>query len=259
MKDNFSTQSDKYAKYRPTYPSDLFELINSKVKNKRNAWDCGTGNGQVAYELAKTFDWVFATDISQSQIDNALKADNISYSAQPAEKTNFDNDLFDLIVVAQAIHWFDFDKFYAEVKRTAKESALICVVGYGKLEISEQIDNVIADFYDNAIGKYWDKERKYIDENYKTIPFPFDEIQTPNFVNIQHWTLEHLIGYLNTWSAVKHFIKQNNYNPMEEWQKDIEQLWGNEQVKQVHFPLLLRIGRITTETKSIPNQNNYSQ
>lgn len=113
-----------------------------------------------------------------------------------------------------------------------------------KLKISRQIDNAIADFYYNVIGKYWDKERKYIDENYKTIPFPFDEIQTPDFVNEQYWTLEHLIGYLNTWSAVKHFIKQNNYNPIGKLQKDIEQLWGNKQIRQVHFPLLLRIGRI---------------
>jgi ubiquinone/menaquinone biosynthesis C-methylase UbiE len=244
MKDNFSTQSDKYAKYRPTYPSDLFDYINSIVQDKQNAWDCGTGNGQVAYELAKTFDNVFATDISQSQIDNALQADNIFYSVQPAEKTNFDNELFDLIVVAQAIHWFDFDKFYTEVKRTAKENALLCIVGYGKSKISEKIDNVINDFHDNVIGKYWDKERKYIDEKYKTIPFPFDEMQTPNFVNTQRWTLEHLIGYLNTWSAVKHFIKQNGYNPIDKLQSEIEQLWNNEQTKQVHFPLLLRIGRI---------------
>lgn len=146
-----------------------------------------------------------------------------------------------MIVVAQAIHWFDFEKFYTEVKRTAKDKALLCVVGYGKLEISERIDNVIADFYDNVIGKYWDKERNYIDENYKTIPFPFDEIQTPNFVNAQRWTLEHLIGYLNTWSAVK----KNNYNPIDKLQKDIEQFWGNGQTKQVYFPSLLRIGQIT--------------
>ena len=244
MKDNFSTQPDKYAKYRPTYPPDLFAFLNLNVQDKQNAWDCGTGNGQVAYKLARVFDNVFATDISQSQIDHALQADNISYSVQPAEKTNFGNNLFDLIVVAQAIHWFDFGRFYTEVKRTAKNNALLCVVGYGKLKISRQIDNAIADFYYNVIGTYWDKERRYIDENYKTIPFPFDEIQPPDFVNEQYWALEHLIGYLNTWSAVKHFIKQNNYNPIGKLQKDIEQLWGNKQIRQVHFPLLLRIGRI---------------
>ncbi|GAB4347233.1 MAG: class I SAM-dependent methyltransferase [Flammeovirgaceae bacterium] len=246
MKDNFSTQSDKYAKYRPTYPSDFFQFLYAHVQDKVNAWDCGTGNGQIAYELAKTFKHVYATDISQQQIDNALKAYNILYSVQPAEKTSFENELFDLIVVAQAIHWFDFDKFYAEVWRTAKDNALLCVVGYGKLEINEQIDNIISDFYENVIGSYWDKERKYIDENYKTIPFPFDELlQKPNFTISQHWTLEHLIGYLNTWSAVKHFIKQNSYNPVERLKTEIERFWDNEYIKKVSFPLFLRIGRIT--------------
>ncbi len=244
MKDNFSTQSDHYAKYRPTYPSELFEFLNSNVRDNRNAWDCGTGNGQVAYELAKFFNTVYATDISQQQLDNALQSENIRYSVQPAELTNFDNDFFDLIVVAQAIHWFAFDKFYAEVKRTAKDNALLGVVGYGTLKICEHIDIVIADFYKNIIGTYWDQERTYIDENYQTIPFPFEEIQTPNFVITKHWTLHHLVGYLNTWSAVKHFIKQNNYNPIDKLQKEMEQLWGNEPIKQVTFPLLLRVGRI---------------
>lgn len=245
MKDNFSIQSDKYAKYRPTYPSDLFEFIDTKVSTTHNAWDCGTGNGQVAFELAKTFDRVFATDISQQQIDNALPADNILYSIQPAEQTNFEDDFFDLIVVAQAIHWFDFDRFYAEVRRTAKDNALLCVIGYGKLEISKQIDKVISDFYNNVIGEYWDEERKYIEENYKTIPFPFEEMETPKFVNTQYWTLEHLIGYLNTWSAVKHFIKQNNYNPVDKLKKNIEQIWNAGQTRSVHFPVLVRMGRVT--------------
>ncbi len=245
MKDNFSSQPDKYAKYRPTYPSAFFDYLNLIVPNKQNAWDCGTGNGQVAYELAKTFDKVFATDISQSQIDNAFRADNITYSVQPAEKTNFENKLFDLIVVAQAIHWFDFEKFYSEVRRTARKNALICVVGYGKIEISEPIDSIITDFYENVIGLYWDNERKYIDENYKTIPFPFDEIQVPNFVNKLYWTLEHLTEYLNTWSAVKHFIKQNGHNPVDKLQSELEQHWNKGHTKEVRFALLLRIGRIT--------------
>lgn len=244
MKDNFSTQSDKYAKYRPTYPFELFNFLYKNINNKVNAWDCGTGNGQVAFELAKKFSHVFATDISQSQIANASKAPNISYSVQPAEKTNFDNQLFDLIVVAQAIHWFDFDKFYAEVKRIAKPNALLCVVGYGVLKISPEIDKLINDFYNNTIGKYWDNERKYIDEHYKTIPFPFKEIETPSFSNTQFWTQDHLIGYLNTWSAVKHFIAQNNYNPVEQLEKKIAVLWGIDTEKEVQFPLILRVGYV---------------
>lgn len=244
MKDNFSSQSDNYAKFRPTYPSDFFDYLNSIVPNRKNAWDCGTGNGQIAYELAKSFDTVFATDISQSQIDNALKAENIKYSIQPAEKTNFDNQIFDLISVAQAIHWFNFEKFYTEVERTAKENAKLCVVGYGRIEISPQIDNIIANFYTKIIGKYWDKERKYIDENYETIPFPFTEIQTPKFQNTHQWNLEHLIGYLNTWTAVKHFIRQNDHNPINEFEIELKQHWKKGEIKEVKFPILLRVGKI---------------
>jgi ubiquinone/menaquinone biosynthesis C-methylase UbiE len=245
MKDNFSSRSDQYARYRPVYPSGFFEYLDSIVPNKNKAWDCGTGNGQVALELAKTFDHVYATDISQSQIDNAAHADNITYSVQPAESTNFENGLFDLIVVAQAIHWFDFERFYSEARRTAKEDALICVVGYSRPKVSREIDEIITSFYTNVIGPYWDKERRYVDEDYKTIPFPFNEIQTPQFANKLQWTLEHFTGYLNTWSAVKHFIKQNNYNPVDQLQTGIERHWNNNQAKEVTFPLLLRIGHIT--------------
>ena len=244
MKDNFSSQSDKYAKYRPAYPSAFFEYINALVPIKQNAWDCGTGNGQVAYALAKTFKNVFATDISQSQIDHALRADNIFYSVQPAEKTNFENQVFDLIVIAQAIHWFDFDKFYTEARRTAKVNAFICVIGYGQIKISQHIDRIITDFYENVVGKYWDKERTYIDENYETIPFPFPELETPHFTNRLQWTLEHLMGYLKTWSAVKHFVKQNGYNPVDKLQPEIETYWTKGQTLEVRFPLLLRVGQI---------------
>ncbi len=244
MKDNFSAQSERYAQFRPTYPLALFEFLNLKVEKKEAAWDCGTGTGQVACELAKTFDRVFASDISQQQIANAPQAENIFYSVQPAEETSFESELFDLVVVAQAIHWFDFDRFYSEVRRTAKEGALLCVIGYGRLEISENINRVISDFYNNAVGAYWDEERRYVDDNYETIPFPFEEIPKPNFSITCSWALEHLIGYLNTWSAVKHFIKKNGFNPVDELALEIEKYWGKEQTRQVRFPLFLRVGRV---------------
>ncbi len=244
MKDNFSTQSDKYAKYRPKYPASLFEFLNAQVSHRENAWDCGTGNGQVAYELSKSFEIVYATDISQQQIDNAIQAENISYSVQPAEKTNFEDGVFDLVIVAQAVHWFEFEKFYSEVKRTAREEALLGLVGYGNLEISGSIDLVIAHFYDVIVGKYWDEERRYVDEKYETIPFPFDEIQTPVFAITELWSLEHLMGYLSTWSAVKHFARENGFSPIDELRADIEELWGGEQVREVRFPLFVRMGRV---------------
>ena len=243
-KDNFSSASDKYAKYRPTYPKEVYDYLNGLVAHKDTAWDCGTGNGQVARELAKSFDQVFATDLSSNQIAQAWPADNIHYSVQPAETTDFDDQLFDLITVAQAIHWFDFEKFYAEVRRTAKPSALLAVMGYDLIAIDAPIDTIIRRFYSKEIGPYWDRERRYIDEHYRTIPFPFDEITTPQFANRQHWTIDHLAGYLRTWSAVKHFIRENEYDPVDTLMAELAPHWQAATLKEVCFPILLRIGTI---------------
>lgn len=250
MKDRFSIAADQYRLYRPTYPDALFECLNSLVPLKMKAWDVGTGNGQVASVLAATFDSVFATDISQNQLDQAPRMENVYYSAQSAERTDFPDHFFDLITVAQAIHWFDFNSFYHEVKRTAKQNALIAVMGYGRIQIDQTIDEIISRFYFETVGPYWDAERKYVDENYQTIPFPFEEIRTPLFEHLQTWTLAHLLGYLNTWSAVKNYQQQKKKNPVDFLSTQLEPHWSSHDKKVVRFPILLRLGKIQHEHKN---------
>jgi ubiquinone/menaquinone biosynthesis C-methylase UbiE len=243
MKDNFSTQSEQYVKFRPTYPDELYQFLLPLVKTKDAAWDCGTGNGQVAQELSKHFKKVYATDISEKQIKNAIQRENIFYKVESAERTSFPDKSFDLITVAQAIHWFDFGAFYKEVERTIKPNGVLAVIGYGLLSIDEDTDKIINRFYHEIVGPYWDKERKYVDEYYRTVPFPFKEIEPPKLYNIYEWNIEHLIGYVETWSAVQHYIKVNNQNPVDLVFKDLQQTWGINTAKTVKFPILLRIGK----------------
>jgi len=243
MKDNFSRQADVYAKYRPDYPKELFDFILSHVNNKAVAWDCATGNGQTAKELAKHFEKVYATDISQKQLDNAEQASNIFYSLQAAEQTSFPDQSFDLVTVSQALHWFQFEEFYAEVNRVTKPEGWIAVWMYGGLTISPEIDRLKQDHYSNTLGAYWDTERKHVDDNYTSIPFPFAEINCPSF-NIQfHWTIEELKGYLSTWSALQKFIAANSYNPVDDLIEKIRPYWIKEQMK-INFPVSLRMGQI---------------
>ena len=244
MKDNFSSSSDKYALYRPTYPQAIYDFLYPLIKEKQVAWDCGTGSGQIAQELAHVFEKVYATDISQAQIDNATQAENISYSVQPAESTNFENDSFDLITVAQAVHWFDFEKFNQEVKRVGKPGSIIALIGYELNNITPEVDAVVWHFYKNIIGSYWDPERKYLELKYQTIPFPFRELETPEIQNIKLWKLDQLMGYLNTWSAVKHFINKEGRNPLNEIEEDLRKAWGNQEVRKVSFPIIFKAGRI---------------
>lgn len=243
MKDNFSRQADIYAKYRPQYPQELFDFILQHIEKPNSAWDCATGNGQSAKVLARFFDKVSATDISQKQIEKAEPAPNIIYSIQQAEQTNFADNTFDLITVSQALHWFATEDFYREVKRVAKSSAIFAAWSYSLLYISPDIDRLIQSYYTNVIGPYWDSERKYVDDEYRTILFPFNEFEAPTFQMHYHWTLEELEGYFNTWSALQKYVLANGSNPVRDIIEKIKPYWGTEKM-QVTFPLHMRIGKV---------------
>jgi ubiquinone/menaquinone biosynthesis C-methylase UbiE len=239
MKDLFSGQAYGYAAFRPTYPKELYDFILPLVKNKNNAWDCATGNGQVARDLAPHFQKVMATDSSARQIDNALKVSNVEYTVCPAEKTSFPDSTFDLIAVGQAIHWFNFPEFYKEAVRVGKSGALLAVWGYSLLRISPTIDKLISDFYLNIVGPYWDAERGHVDNHYKSIPFPFKEISSPEFSLDFSWTIEELEGYLSTWSSVQKYIQINGENPVKKTVDKIMLIWPQGRCI-VTFPLFVR-------------------
>lgn len=243
MKDNFSKQAAVYAKYRPEYPQELFNFILQQVKERKAAWDCGTGNGQAAKELAKYFEKVYATDISQKQLDEAIPVDNVYYSLHPAESTNLSDNSIDLITVSQALHWFNFERFYKEVKRVAKQDACIAVWMYSLLRISKEIDPIIEEYHFGTLQQYWDAERKYVDDNYAGIPYPFEGLRTATFAIEYNWTLAELEGYLNTWSALQKFISINKYNPVQKVIQQIKPYWFAERMKIV-FPVHLQTGLI---------------
>jgi SAM-dependent methyltransferase len=244
VKDNFSRYSPAYAKYRPGYPPELFTYILGFVKEKEKAWDCGTGNGQSAKALSQYFKQVIATDISQGQLDNAHPAPNIRYTVESAEQTSIDDASIDLVTVAQAIHWFDLDRFYAELRRVAKPGAVLAVWCYSLLQVSPSIDNLISDHHFIVLKDHWDPERRYVDEQYANIPFPFEEITAPVFHICLRWSLEDLGGYLRTWSALQKFITACGHDPVDGLIEKLKPLWGNKPLRQIIFPVHLRLGII---------------
>ena len=245
MKDHFSIGSGDYSRYRPTYPDAFYKFLNSVTTHTENAWDCGTGNGQMAVRLAEYFENVFATDISESQLQQAHEVKGVHYSVQPAERTDFPDRFFDLIIAAQAAHWFDLESFYSEVRRTGRDNAVLVIMGYTLPRISAELDKVVDWFYNEIVGDYWDFERKYIDEGYLTMPFPFDEIKAPRMESRFDWTRTHLMGYLGTWSAVKQYIKVNGATPMNYISDAIVRCWDGNASKTVTFPLLIRMGMVS--------------
>jgi ubiquinone/menaquinone biosynthesis C-methylase UbiE len=239
--DFFSGHSKIYAEFRPSYPEELFTFLLSHTKNLQRAWDCGTGNGQVAIGLAKFIKHVDATDISQQQLNNAAQHPSITYHLCDAHNTPFTDNSFDLITIGQALHWFDFENFYKEVRRVSKPGATLAVWGYNICRVDPIIDRALENYYKNTIDPYWHPRRKLIDEAYQTIPFPFMEISTPEFEISEEWSLDHFIGYLTSWSATQNFIKEKGENPAEKVRQEIGQHW-KDKMKSVRFPVFLRIG-----------------
>jgi SAM-dependent methyltransferase len=243
MKDRFSLHADQYAVFRPTYPESLYQFLASSVPGHAAVWDVGCGNGQVSRDLARYFDQVYATDISTSQLERAPQLENVHYSIGSAEQCVFQNDCFDLITVGQALHWFRIPEFFQEATRVGKEGGVVAVWCYSLLTIDSLIDPLLLDFYVNVIGPYWDPERKLVDEQYKTIDFPFEEIDCPPFQFSCQWSLADLQGYLTTWSSVQKYIAQYQKNPVVDLIEKIHSLWG-QNLRTVSFPLFARVGRI---------------
>jgi len=244
FEDNFSAQSKQYAQFRPQYPDVLYEYLASLAPKRSLVWDCGTGNGQAAVSLAKYFWWVYATDASAEQIAHARLHERVEYHVEPAEQVGLETGGADLVTVAQALHWFDFDKFYTEVKRVLKPNGFLAVWTYGLPEISPRVDDAIKRIYFDVLSGFWPERIRYVEEQYRTLPFPFEEVTPPVFAMETTWDRNQLMGFLDSWSATQKFRQQKGRHPLEGVWDNVVDDWQDEIEKRlVHWNLHFRIGR----------------
>ncbi len=243
--DNFSTCGKEYSLYRPETPQAVYDFLYSHVGHFDTAWDCGTGNGQVALRLAERFKTVYGTDISADQLSHAGQRDNVIYRKERAEHTSFADHTVNLTTVAQAIHWFDFESFNKEVQRVTVPGGFIAAWTYTLLNISiPELNDVVQHYYFTLLKGYWDERRNYVDEEYKTVPFPFDEVQAPEIWSSRHYSLEEFRGYLRTWSASLKFQRAEGKDPTELIIKDLERAWGSKERNEINWPIHVRAGYV---------------
>jgi SAM-dependent methyltransferase len=240
--DHFSTQASDYAKYRPSYPPELFGWLPSLSSQHDLVWDVGTGSGQAAVALAEHFRQVVATDLSTEQIANAKRHERVTYCVQPAEKSALANATVDLVTIAQALHWFDFDRFYAEVRRVLRPGGAIVAWTYALNEVTPHIDTIVRRFYVEVVGPYWPPERAHIEAGYLSLPFPFEELATPSIAMQTQWAAADYVGYLRTWSATQRYFKAVGVDPVPLIAEELASAWGDT-VRPVTWPLRIRAGR----------------
>ena len=243
--DRFSAQAADYARYRIDYPAELYDWLLPQVVGHERAWDCATGNGQVAAVLANYFIRVDATDLSENQLAQAPPRPNIHYQTARAEHTPFPAGRFDLITVAQAAHWFDNEAYHQEVRRVARSGAVLAEWGYQlcRLETPE-LNQVLNDFHDVTSAPYWDANRRHIKNEYADLPFPCADVQRARFAVEKRWTAADMLNYLRTWSATANYARQHAEADLVVLVADeLTRLWGL-QARRIIFPIFVRAGRV---------------
>lgn len=247
--DYFSTLAGDYARYRPSYPAELFEYLAQRCGPTQLAWDCATGNGQAAVALAGHFERVWATDASAQQIAQAQPHPRVEYHCAQAQNSGLADASVDLVCVAQALHWFPLAQFYAEVQRVLRPGGWLAVWSYATLTVADPAVNAWVDhFYSHTLDAYWSPQRRWVEEGYRNFDFPFAEQQTPAFVMQREWDLASLAGYLGTWSATEKYrqaaLARGEVDPFPAQMAALAQTWPDDgRSLSIHWPLNLRLGQ----------------
>lgn len=245
FKDHFSDRSDRYAKYRPGYPAELFQYLGSVVTSHDVAWDCATGNGQAAVALASYFASVIATDASETQIEAALTHERVSYRTASAEASGLSDNSINLLTVGQALHWFDTDRFFAEAQRVLRPDGVLAIWCYELSNVNARCDAIVRVLYDDIVGDFWPPERAIIEQRYETVAIPGIELETPQSQMSLDWRVDDMLGFLRTWSACRRYEARHGTDPVLQIAAELSRAWGSGE-RQVTWPLTLKASRLNS-------------
>ena len=242
--DLFDDKSDLYASARPQYPSELYEWLAGCCDATQQVWDVGCGSGQAAIDLKKIFESVQATDVSPSQIENAPEIEGITFSVQRAEHTNFDDNCFDAICVAQTPHWFDYELFWPEVKRVLKPNGVFCAWGYSWPHIDQRIDDLLETTFLSVIRPYWAPQNQLLWDGYVDVPLPFEhQVAAPEIELVMNWSLEQFFAYLHSWSATRRCMEENGDDFFMSSYDAITKHWPPEATRKVSMAFFVVAGK----------------
>ena len=243
FKDHFSAVSADYAQARPEYPLALFDWIASAAPARELAWEAGCGSGQASRDLATRFARVHATDPSHAQITQARAPANVRFAVEPAERCSLSDASADAVCVAQALHWFDRDAFFAECGRVLRPGGVLVVWGYQDIELPAPL-RAANDALQALIRGDWPPERADVDAAYAGYAWPFEPLAAPTLELQAEWSLPRLLAYFSSYSASKRHRERTGIDPVSVHAGQWRRAWGDpEATRVVRWPLFVHARR----------------
>jgi SAM-dependent methyltransferase len=246
--DHFSKGAEGYARFRPTYPPEFVDrlvatLTGSMVdRTAAVVWESGCGSGQLTRALAGRFQRVVATDASPAQLARAPRLEGVGYHVALAEASAIRDGTIALAVAGQAAHWFDLPAYYAEIRRVTRPGAGVVLATYSAPSIEGPPGEVLRGFL-RILEPHWPPERRFVEDGYGSLPFPFEETVQPPLQLSHEWTLEEVVGYVRSWSAVARATATVGTAVIERFDAELREAWRDRPRQTIRWTLSTRIGR----------------
>lgn len=242
---HFQQGGAAYAQSRPTYPAELAQLLAQSCVEQGLAIDVGCGSGQLSVLLADHFDSVVATDVSADQLAYAQQRPNLLYRCEPAESMSTAAAAADLIVAAQAAHWFDLARFYPECRRIGKPGAVVALASYGVPYLEGALNARFQRFYWQQTTRFWPAGRCQVETGYSELHFPFEPLPSPKLFIRRDWNIDQFLDYTKTWSAYRRALIEGEREIFERFSAELTEFWGDpDSLQRISWPISVRLGRV---------------
>lgn len=242
---NKSFGANAYSKFRPTYPSSLFDYIkayrekSSSGKPTKLTVDLACGTGQATQDLAKFSKRVVGIDHSEVMVNEARK---FLPDSKFEFKVGTDADLnrilepksVDLLAVAEGAHWFSYPEFWNQAANVLAPGGTLAIFSYWTFSFPDYpvVSEIIDDYAygKDKCGPYWDPGREILNNEYKHLRETIPESQFTDIVyRVNHFDairesepfelvkknveVGGIVNMLKTWSSYFNYKKQNPDKP----------------------------------------------
>jgi ubiquinone/menaquinone biosynthesis C-methylase UbiE len=124
---SFGTVAEAYDRGRPAYPADAVAWLAGG--DARVVLELGAGTGKLTRELVDQGHAVFATDPDEAMLAVLReRVPEVSAKVATAEEIPANDRSVDVVVVAQAFHWFDHEAALPEIARVLKPGGHVALV-----------------------------------------------------------------------------------------------------------------------------------